>query len=869
MKLVVSKGAQHILDIDLKNEVNAALDKDVTFVIGRSPNAIVHLDDKQVSREHGEIRYEKKRWILAALQDKTIKVNDKVITLYELQNQDLIEISPFTIKCSLDSLDQDNTKIFHFNLGQNSSSSTLSQGNSGLIENSINIDGVKKGKGQKNNLDLEFTTEFQLDQNKLKGEKTLQDVLESVVRGDEVENEDQNQNQKQNNSLSSLNQNSEEVLDQLSLSVGEITHGSLRIGQSSGTLGNISQSKISSDGMFDVPSDEEDQRGFEKEMSYGPNVGFDIDNDILGNVDHGQGGTGSHQKSGGTQREISLDDGGNEYNENNEQHVEEGYSLENIDNSDDINSGSDSTQIIKSFASIELVLYGELAPYDRFFLENGETYIGRDSKKCQIVLNDPEVSTVHAVIRKNNITCSIEDLNSSNGTLVNGEKINKISLTNHDEILIGSVSFTVKVRSEFIKQESKTLLPVENSETVEVIQEIEIPNDSNEEEGSFQLGVGNTNEDDQEKSIIKRIWKNEEKRKKAIYAIVLVVGAWFFFSEDNPNQVSPSSAKKSSDTNKESKENSQSKAQSKPTKVLSPEERKNLTLAYQFGRKHFLDGRYREAITEFEKVVAVDPNFNDSIMSQLALAKDGLKKIEELERKKQQELESIEKRAKVESLLKDARQFVEEKRIEMAELRFSEIILLDPDNIEVPRLKLDIETWKKEIARKDLEETQKKSERASKVQKLNPGKTFFSQKEWYKAIIELEKFLKIIDMDDDLRKEAETMHTTAKTELESALGPLVGKAKSLLEGQDIKGAYETYIQILKINPTHAEAINQTNEIKDLLTNKARKIYREAIISESLSLFQDAKEKFQEVQQISPVDSEYYKKATDKLRNYLE
>ena len=58
-------------------------------------------------------------------------------------------------------------------------------------------------------------------------------------------------------------------------------------------------------------------------------------------------------------------------------------------------------------------------------------------------------------------------------------------------------------------------------------------------------------------------------------------------------------------------------------------------------------------------------------------------------------------------------------------------------------------------------------------------------------------------------------------------------------------------------------------IKSQLDARSKRIYREAIIAESLSLFADAKEKFQEVQQISPTDSEYYKKATEKLKNYLE
>ncbi len=60
-----------------------------------------------------------------------------------------------------------------------------------------------------------------------------------------------------------------------------------------------------------------------------------------------------------------------------------------------------------------------------------------------------------------------------------------------------------------------------------------------------------------------------------------------------------------------------------------------------------------------------------------------------------------------------------------------------------------------------------------------------------------------------------------------------------------------------------------DEIRTLLQVRSMKIFREALISESLSRYDEAKEKFQEVQQISPTDSEYYKKATEKLKDYIE
>ncbi len=94
-------------------------------------------------------------------------------------------------------------------------------------------------------------------------------------------------------------------------------------------------------------------------------------------------------------------------------------------------------------------------------------------------------------------------------------------------------------------------------------------------------------------------------------------------------------------------------------------------------------------------------------------------------------------------------------------------------------------------------------------------------------------------------------------------------SKEFKEGQDLKSAYEAFLEVLKLEPSNTEALNEIDDIKSQLDSRSKKIYREGIIAESLSLFTDAKEKFQEVQQISPTDSDYYKKATEKLKNYLE
>lgn len=73
----------------------------------------------------------------------------------------------------------------------------------------------------------------------------------------------------------------------------------------------------------------------------------------------------------------------------------------------------------------------------------GIVTIGRKNDNS-IVLSDQHVSSNHArFVIKNNILF-IEDLNSTNGTYVNGKKVEgKVKLFGKDEIKIGSTSFRV------------------------------------------------------------------------------------------------------------------------------------------------------------------------------------------------------------------------------------------------------------------------------------------------------------------------------------------------------------------------------------------------------------------------------------------
>jgi predicted component of type VI protein secretion system len=79
-------------------------------------------------------------------------------------------------------------------------------------------------------------------------------------------------------------------------------------------------------------------------------------------------------------------------------------------------------------------------------VEPGST-IGREG--CDITVSDPDVSRRHAAVQMSNGGLSIEDLGSTNGTYVNGERISAPrALRDGDEVQIGSTVWRLRAPVE-------------------------------------------------------------------------------------------------------------------------------------------------------------------------------------------------------------------------------------------------------------------------------------------------------------------------------------------------------------------------------------------------------------------------------------
>ena len=78
-----------------------------------------------------------------------------------------------------------------------------------------------------------------------------------------------------------------------------------------------------------------------------------------------------------------------------------------------------------------------------YHLNKQEMYLGRHAQ-CEIVLRDPQVSRRHLKITETDQGWMLDDLGSTNGTLVNGQRITREMIAPGDKIQLGQTILVIK-----------------------------------------------------------------------------------------------------------------------------------------------------------------------------------------------------------------------------------------------------------------------------------------------------------------------------------------------------------------------------------------------------------------------------------------
>jgi pSer/pThr/pTyr-binding forkhead associated (FHA) protein len=90
-----------------------------------------------------------------------------------------------------------------------------------------------------------------------------------------------------------------------------------------------------------------------------------------------------------------------------------------------------------------VVISGDKTSQKTVPIEGKLVTIGR-SPASTIVIDDKAASRKHCLIKVDGATCTLVDLGSANGTLVNGAKVKDHALSNDDRIEIGKTILVFK-----------------------------------------------------------------------------------------------------------------------------------------------------------------------------------------------------------------------------------------------------------------------------------------------------------------------------------------------------------------------------------------------------------------------------------------
>lgn len=102
-------------------------------------------------------------------------------------------------------------------------------------------------------------------------------------------------------------------------------------------------------------------------------------------------------------------------------------------------------------------------PQDSIKLRKGVTIFGRE--KADILINDKAVSSTHCQIQYIEGNYHVFDMNSSNGTFVNKQKIKRQQLSSGDVVTIGSTLFSFELSDEKAVKNVSSVMGHKKSQT--------------------------------------------------------------------------------------------------------------------------------------------------------------------------------------------------------------------------------------------------------------------------------------------------------------------------------------------------------------------------------------------------------------------
>ncbi|MDR3607444.1 MAG: FHA domain-containing protein [Oligoflexia bacterium] len=553
-------------------------------------------------------------------------------------------------------------------------------------------------------------------------------------------------------------------------------------------------------------------------------------------------------------------------------------------------SSDGSTRVMPSESRLDVALIFQpgQANVTEYRIAKDEISIGR-GKDCDVVLADKRASRKNSVISRSGMNFLIRDLSSSNGTYVNGERVEEKDLSDKDRVTIGDTEFVFRAVQPGYSEIEQKIMPLPS--LPEEIDSADFPayesnlaaspvpeplspvnTDVPPEAGSLSMGniagiAGVAGAASNKKLSIVDKFKALPPVRKALVSLAIIVFVYWFL-DDGDQTV----AKKAPVPRPKASQSANAAVAAKDAAAafaaLTPEQKKFVESQHDLAFSLFQRKDYDRAIDEISKIFTLVPDYKDSREIE-RYAREGKRRLDaELEERRKHEEEEALKR-KIVGMVADAANKMNAKEYDAARDVFSQILAVDPENKQVA-------AWQHQL--QEIDEERKIQEQRKIVQQEINAQAWALYKEGVglrkhgaqkESVVAFTKTIKVDAPDRRPASLAKKQIASIHQEIRDKLVPLLEDAKKAEDAQEFVQAMHDYEKALAVDSSSEEANAGMDRLRSILHDRGKVIFTEAIIAESYSDFSQAKKKFKECLQETPDDDSYHARCERKIARYFD
>ncbi len=523
-------------------------------------------------------------------------------------------------------------------------------------------------------------------------------------------------------------------------------------------------------------------------------------------------------------------------------------------------SDNEHTAITTHVVTACLHAYNEETDEEVLFSLDGNHWVAGRSSNCQIRLSETKASRQHFELSRTSTGYEVIDLGSSNGTFLNGKKLQpqaRTAVGDGDEIRVGQTVLVFEMRDpryeEQLAQIPQNLFAEDEADVIEATSEPNPPSFPRNDSIAVIKYEASTMEPE--------VMADKKKRNfriaiGAVVALVVLIALAGGNGGNNGQEENPS------------KGPNDLQVKGPTLKELSPEQKKLAENTYQLAKKFFIEQKYQSAKTELDKLHAMLPFYSDSREMEARL-NEAIQTLSELDR-----IHALQEKQR--QTTEDVKRMVQEcagkvngqTSSEQVRRCLQSAMALDPENKEAQALVEKVGAVEDQRKQNILAKETREGQIHKNQMMFNEAQKTEERKDYLKAI-DLYNKLIASGLPDPHNNKAKSRSAidALNTKITAGITQLLGKAEQFKSQEKYREAYQALAQAMKWDPSDARILQSMNSVEGDLRRKMKALYNDGILEENVGNLEAAKQKWRAIRDQDLDNGEYAKKSTIKLKRY--